>query len=156
MEAGSLVRLLTCLSVTHLAYGNVFTVFPRLVTRTKRESHLGEGSTELEVQIRFGSKPLHLLLAENQALSLGYGVIEWVHPNGSVTKETIMNVLKRTQAELKNSSSVEGSTSPCFYSGTIRGEQSSIGSTSPSPLYHPSPSGSECVRRTGGNHTSRQ
>ena len=142
MEAGLLVRLLTCLSVTPPAYGNVFTVFPRLVTRTKRESHLGEGSTDLEVQITLDSKPLHLLLAENQALSLGYGVIEWVHPNGSVTKETIMNVLKRTQAEMKEGSSAEDSTPSCFYSGIIRGEESSIGSTSSMSLYDPSPSGS--------------
>ena len=105
------------------------TVFPRLITRVKRESHLADGPAgELQVHMNLGSKPLHLLLAENQALSLGYGVIEWVHPNGSVTTEPILNALKTRKrssvGEEKDSGTEAGR---CFYSGAVKGEKSSLG-----------------------------
>ena len=103
------------------------TVYPRLITRVKRESHLADGPAgELQVHVNLGSKPLHLLLAENQALSLGYGVIEWVHPNGSVTTEPIVNALKtrKTQSGGEDSGTEAG---PCFYSGAVKGEKSSLG-----------------------------
>ena len=106
------------------------TVYPRLITRVKRESHLADDGPagELEVRLNLGSKPLHLLLAENQALSLGYGVIEWVHPNGSVTTEPIVNALKTRKrssgGEEKDSGTEAGR---CFYSGAVKGEKLSLG-----------------------------
>ena len=104
------------------------TVFPRLITRVKRESHLAdEPAGELQVQLSIGSKPLHLLLSENQGLSLGYGVIEWVHPNGSVTTEPILNALKGQKRPSHQDDSLGSEPGPCFYSGAVREEKSSLG-----------------------------
>merc|ERR1719341_1195563 len=93
------------------------TVYPRLITRVKRESHLADGPAgELQVHLNLGSKPLHLLLAENQALSLGYGVIEWVHPNGSVTTEPIVNALRPRKRSSRGEEESGTEAGRCFYS----------------------------------------
>ena len=122
-----LLAALPVFSLLDLAFASAdgITVHPRLITsRVKRESHLAdEPAAELQVHLNLGSKPLHLLLAENQALSLGFGVIEWVHPNGSVTTEPIVNALKTE----KSSPGKEKEAGRCFYSGSVRGEKSSLG-----------------------------
>ena len=132
-----LLAALPIFSLLHLAFASAdgITVYPRLITRVKRESHLAEGPAgELQVHLNLGSKPLHLLLAENQALSLGYGVIEWVHPNGSVTTEPIVNALRTrkrsSRGEEESGTGEEESgteAGPCFYSGAVKGEKSSLG-----------------------------
>merc|ERR1711962_1242805 len=70
-----------------------FTVYPTLVNRGRRESSFSD--VDLQVRLDLGSRPLHLLLAENQGLSLEYGVIEWVHANGTVSKQPISDILKK-------------------------------------------------------------
>ena len=146
----ALLAALPIFSLLDLAFASAdgITVHPRLITsRVKRESHLAdEPAAELQVHLNLGSKPLHLLLAENQALSLGFGVIEWVHPNGSVTTEPIVNALKTE----KSSPGKEKEAGRCFYSGSVRGEKSSLGKTSrpPStPLSFTSISCCKCLRR---------
>ena len=130
-----MLGLLTALPIFSLLLDLAFasdadgiTVYPRLITRVKRESHLAdEPAGELQVQLSIGSKPLHLLLSENQGLSLGYGVIEWVHPNGSVTTEPILNALKGQKRPSHQDDSLGSEPGPCFYSGAVREEKSSLG-----------------------------
>ena len=126
----ALLAALPIFSLLHLAFASAdgITVYPRLITRVKRESHLAEGPAgELQVHLNLGSKPLHLLLAENQALSLGYGVIEWVHPNGSVTTEPIVNALRSRKRSSRAEEESGTEAGPCFYSGAVKGEKSSLG-----------------------------
>ena len=125
-----LLAALPIFSLLHLAFASAdgITVYPRLITRVKRESHLADGPAgELQVHMNLGSKPLHLLLAENQALSLGYGVIEWVHPNGSVTTEPIVNALRSRKRSSRGEEESGTEAGPCFYSGLVKGEKSSLG-----------------------------
>ena len=125
-----LLAALPIFSLLDLAFTSAdgITVYPRLITRVKRESHLAEGPAgELQVHLNLGSKPLHLLLAENQALSLGYGVIEWVHPNGSVTTEPIVNALRSRKRSSRGEEESGTEAGPCFYSGAVKGEKSSLG-----------------------------
>ena len=127
------LRSLLVFSFLRLSCGEEdrISVYPRILTRTKRESTLEGDDGDIQVEVRLGARPLHLLLAENQALSLAYGVVEWVHPNGSVTKEPILNVLKEKQEDWKRGEEEEDKESrpepSCFYAGSIQGEESSLG-----------------------------
>ena len=127
------LRSLLLLSFLHLSCADKerISVYPRILTRTKRESTLEGEDGDIQVEVQLGARPLHLLLAENQALSLAYGVVEWVHPNGSVTKEPILNVLKEKQEDWKRDEEEEEEQSrpepSCFFAGFIQGEESSLG-----------------------------
>lgn len=123
MEGGAVILVLFLIQVLQ-AEEERMTVFPRLIKRVKRESQLGP--MDLQVEVNVGSRPLHLLLAENDALSLGQGVIEWVHPNGTVTKEPIIDILKQKHKEPNDDDDMDGSS--CFFAGAVQGEQSSLGS----------------------------
>ena len=76
----------------------------------------------IQIEVDIGSKPLHILLEENNGLELNHGVLEWVYPDGTKTVQPLFSILKR----MKNSSS-ELDFDHCFYKGNVNGERGSIG-----------------------------
>ena len=114
------------------------TFFPKILEnrRVKRESRQGQdikvgdfiNCRELflfypKIQIEIQSKPLHILLSENDGLELKNGIIEWIHPNGSKSMEAISSILG---AKIQNHSQNMDS-GACFFRGFVDGDPSSLG-----------------------------
>ena len=68
-----------------------------------------------------GAQPLHLLLEENSGLDLNHGVVEWIHSDGSKSKQSLRSVLgnikQRSPEHFDN----------CFFKGNVSGRIGSLG-----------------------------
>ena len=68
-----------------------------------------------------GPQPLHLLLEENSGLDLNHGVVEWIHRDGSKSKQSLRSVLgnikQRSPEHFEN----------CFFKGNVSGRVGSLG-----------------------------
>ena len=68
-----------------------------------------------------GPKPLHLLLEENNGLDLNHGVVEWVHSDGSKSKQSLFALL----GNIKQNSTEDFDN--CFFKGNVSGRIGSLG-----------------------------
>ena len=74
-----------------------------------------------QISVPVGGRPLHLLLEENTGLDLSHGQVEWVHPDGSHSNQSLAtwltHIKQNEEQEFQN----------CFFKGNVSGWIGSLG-----------------------------